>query len=207
VVPAQVVVIADAGDAGGADDGVVMQTRLGRYRAESSDERWEMGVSESRKGEQSQKAAIGVLDALTDWRDTLAATNERCLARVLDRVTAAQLAMGWPEHVVDAARASFLQASRAQRQIADQIIETWERQLRSVGDDASMVPQRFMYQATGFPASPFGQSAPDLMRLGEMSFAPFKMWFQAADMWQRDWARAMSIWTGPSQPRSNRDLR
>ena len=170
-----------------------------------------MGASESRKtawqSEQAQKAAVGVLDAMTDWRDTLAATNERCLARVLDRITAAQLAMGWPEHVVDTARESFLQASRAQRQIADQIIDTWERQLRSAGDDASMRPQGPMYQATGFPGFPFGQSSPDLLRLGEMSVTPFKMWLQAADMWQRDWARAMSIWTGPSQSRSNRDLR
>lgn len=168
-----------------------------------------MGGSDGRKAasrEQAQKAAIGVLDALTDWRDTLAATNERCLTRVLDRVTAAQLAMGWPEDVVDTAREGFLQASRTQKQIVDQTIDTWERQLRAASD-GSKLQQGFGYQPPGLAGPLFASSSPDLMRLGEMSAAPFKMWLQAADMWQRDWARMMSIWTGPYQSRSNRDVR
>ena len=155
--------------------------------------------------EESRAAAIGVFDALTDWRDALSAVNERCLARVLDRVTAAQRSIGWPEHVSDAARDGILQASKAQTQIVDQIIEAWEQQLRSSGE-TSMLPHSFMYQMPGLSGSPLAQTTPELVRLGEMSMAPLRVWMQAANMWQRDWARLMSMWVEPRPSRPRKDI-
>jgi len=40
------------------------------------------------------------------------------------------------------------------------------------------------------------------MRLHELTLAPFKLWIQAAEMWQRNWASALSGSTElrPSRP-------
>jgi hypothetical protein len=35
---------------------------------------------------------------LRQWSDEIDAVNDRCLTKAIDRMTAAQRAMGWPDH-------------------------------------------------------------------------------------------------------------
>jgi hypothetical protein len=139
----------------------------------------------------ARQALTGAFEALKNWRDEISSVNERQLAKVLDQVAASQRAMGWPDQFTTAAREHLTRASKTQTCMIDQVMDAWEHQLKS-----SIVPSVL---PTGFklPTSPVSGSAlmdplPEMMRLQELTLAPFKLWMQAAEMWQRNWAEAMT---------------
>jgi hypothetical protein len=116
------------------------------------------------------------------------AANERSLAKVLDRVTDAHRALGWPEQVTVAAKEHFLKASKIQSHMIEQAMDVWQQQLKSQ-TVRSGVPG-FIFQT---PASAqFTMPVSEMMRFGEMTLAPFKLWIEAAETWQRTWMIAMS---------------
>jgi hypothetical protein len=49
--------------------------------------------------DEARKAVQETLDALQQWSDEIGAANDRCLTKALDRMAAAQRAMGWPDVV------------------------------------------------------------------------------------------------------------
>ena len=49
--------------------------------------------------DEARKSVLDALDALQQWSDEIAAVNDRCSAKAINRVAAAQQAMGWPDHV------------------------------------------------------------------------------------------------------------
>jgi len=73
-----------------------------------------------------------------------------------------------------------MQASKAQLQVMDQLLEAWQKQM------TSPAPDQFLAQLRALPAS-FGSSPMP---------APMEFWMQAAEMWQRNWVEALSAWTG-----------
>jgi hypothetical protein len=135
---------------------------------------------------ESRQAVTHAFEALEQWRDEIFSANERCLTKVLDQMAAAHRAMGWPDHVTAAAKEHLLKASKIQTHMIDQVMDAWEQQLKS---------QRGAPEALRLPAvsgSPFIDPASEMMRLGEMTLAPFKLWMEVAEAWQRTWAAAMS---------------
>lgn len=149
--------------------------------------------------EEARKAATTAFEALSQWRDDMAKANETYSNKVFDQMAQASRAMGWPENMIDAARDQMQEASRMQLQMMDQLMDTWSKQVKS--PDMSMAnPADFMEQfkkfqqmgmggASGMPG--FGQ----MPGMGNMATAPFQMWMQAAEMWQRNMASAMSMWS------------
>ena len=81
--------------------------------------------------EEARKAANGVCDAMSEWRDEVASTTEACTNKVLDRMGEAAKQMGWPRELVDATRSQFQQASRMQSAFIDQMMDAWQQQLKS----------------------------------------------------------------------------
>ena len=119
---------------------------------------------------------IAAFDALTNWRDEIETANERCLGKVLDQTSAVARSMGWPDQAIRATREALENASKAQTQLIDQIMEGWKRQLKS--PTAPMgIPRSFAGQIPGLPTS-----IPEFNPL-----APWTFWLQAAEMWQRAW--------------------
>src|SRR5262249_11186363 len=49
--------------------------------------------------DQARKSMQDTLDALREWSKEIGAVNGRCLPKVIDHMTTAQRAMGWPDHV------------------------------------------------------------------------------------------------------------
>jgi hypothetical protein len=121
-----------------------------------------------------------VFDALAEWRDEIGACTERHSEAVLDKMADAARALGWPKQLVDASHKHLVQASKAQTQVIDQLIAAWETQLKSP------MPDRFFAQTSKF--SPPGNDATSIS-------SPIDFWMQAADLWQRNWVSAMSMWT------------
>ncbi len=144
---------------------------------------------------EARQAAISAFDALGQWRGEISSANDRYLTKALDQMAVAQRAMGWPDHVTAGAREHLLKASKMQAQTIDQVMNAWEQQLKS-SNASSGVPEGLRFQSPD-PVS-------EMMRFGEMTFAPFKLWMQAAEMWQHNWAAVMS---GSVDPRPSRSIK
>lgn len=131
--------------------------------------------------DEARQAVMAAFNAVSQWRDEIAAANDRCLTKVVDAVAAAQRAQGWPNSVATATRQQLLKAATVQTQLLEQLMREWEHGLKST---------------TGSPHPPMlGTSSADpvseMVRLGAISLAPFKIWLNAAEAWQRSWADAM----------------
>lgn len=137
---------------------------------------------------EARQAVTAAFDALAHWRHEIFAANERCLTHVLDRVTDAHRALGWPEQITVAAKEHFLKASKMQSHMIEQAMDVWQQQLKSQ-NARSGVPG-FIFQ-TPVP-SQFTMPVSEMTRFGEMTLAPFKLWIEAAEIWQRNWMAAMS---------------
>ena len=148
---------------------------------------------------QSRQAVTNAFEALEQWRDEVFAANDRCLTNVLDQMAAAHRAMGWPDHVTAAARENLLKASKAQTHMIDQVMDAWERQLKSL-DIPQGMPAGLMFQMPAFSGAAFSDPVFEMMRFGEMTLVPFRLWVQAAEAWQRSWVAAMSGSTEPRPP-------
>ena len=146
--------------------------------------------------EEARRAVNSAFDALNDWRNDMASASERYSSKVFDQMSTATRAMGWPDEVVNATRQQLQNASRMQLQMMDQVMDAWKMQLRNPGSGFQM-PANMMQGIPGMPD--FTKGLGDMGSLGGMSMAPFQFWMNAAEMWQKNWASAMSFWMkGPS---------
>jgi hypothetical protein len=132
---------------------------------------------------EARQLVMEAFNAVSHWRDEISAANDRCLTKVLDQVVAAQRAQGWPNNVTAATREHLLKASKIQTQVIDQLMGQWEQQLES--KDA--LPDWSMSRMSSTTMDP----ASEMMRLGEITLTPFKIWLQVAEAWQRSWADAI----------------
>lgn len=148
--------------------------------------------------EEARKAASAAFDALAQWRDEMAKANENYSSKVFDQMAQASRAMGWPDNMIDVARDQMQEASRMQLQMMDQLMEAWSKQIKA--PEMSMAtPSDFMEQVKKFQQGMAGGAMPGMgpmpPGMAGMAMAPFQMWMQAAEMWQRNMATAMSMWS------------
>jgi hypothetical protein len=125
---------------------------------------------------------LSAFDALSNWRDEIAGVNERCLAKVLVQMSAVARSMGWPDQAIKATHEHLENASKMQTQLIDQIMDGWKRQLKSPTGPMA-IPSNFV--GSNVPTSAAG-TMPAFSPL-----APWTLWLQAAEMWQRTWMPEM----------------
>ena len=134
---------------------------------------------------EAREATKAVFDALSEWRDEVGASTERYSETVLDKMAAAARALGWPKELVEASHKHLAQASKMQMHVIDQLMDAWQKQLTSPTAD------QFMAQLRTLPSAGFAAT-------------PMDFWMQAAEMWQRNWESALSMWAnqtpGSSRP-------
>ena len=156
---------------------------------------------------EARAAVSSAFDALSDWRNDMATANDRYSERVFDQMAKAARSMGWPDDMIEATREQLQTTSKMQLQMMDKLMEVWEEQLKSPGAKMKTPADFFNH----FPGMPNGGShhtmpgmMPDMSQFGGMPMAPFQFWMQAAEMWQKNMASAMQIWTnGMGQPPHN----
>jgi predicted O-linked N-acetylglucosamine transferase (SPINDLY family) len=134
---------------------------------------------------EGREALNAVFDALSAWREEVAASTARYSQTVLDKMAAAATAMGRPKEVVETSRKHFEQASKMQTNMIDQLMDAWQEQLKSP------MPGPFNVQLRRFPGMGLGASQNSTFQI-----APVQLWMEAAEAWQRNWASAWSMWTG-----------
>jgi hypothetical protein len=52
----------------------------------------------SELNDEARKSVLDTLETLRQWSNEIDATNDRYLTKALDRIAAAERAMGWPDH-------------------------------------------------------------------------------------------------------------
>ena len=149
----------------------------------------------------AREAVTSAFEALEKWRNEVVAVNERHLTKALDLVAGSQRALGWPDHVTTVTREYLLKTSKIQTQMISQVMDAWEKQLKSSASPPSL-PEAFRFQMPVPSGSALKDSGADMMRLQDLTLVtPFMLWMQAAEMWQRNWAQAM---TGSYESRQER---
>ena len=129
---------------------------------------------------EAREAIKAVFDALSEWRDEVSTSTERYSESVMDKMAAAARALGWPKELVEASHKHLVQASKVQMHMIDQMMDAWEKQL-SAPTSNQFLTQLNKFSGTGFEAMPMS--------------SPLDLWMQTAEMWQRNWASALSMWT------------
>ena len=124
---------------------------------------------------------VAAFDALSNWRDEIEAANERCLGKVLDQTSAVARSMGWPDEAIKTTREYLQHTGKVQTQLIDQLMEGWKQQLKSPNGPMA-IPRGLTGQTSGPSLSMMAGAMPDFD-----VFAPWKIWLQAAEMWQRTW--------------------
>ena len=158
----------------------------------------------------ARKSVVSAFDAMSAWRNDMSKMSERNSEAVFDKMSAAAKAMGWQTEFVDMSRQQMQNASKMQVQFMDQVMETWEQQLKNPGSAFTM-PGSSAGNLFPFPnaipgmggQSPFNMMPgmmpgmmPNLLPgMGSMPANPFQFWMQAADMWQKSCQQAMQSWS------------
>lgn len=149
----------------------------------------------------ARKAMTGAFESMTHWRDEINQMTESNSDTVFKQMSSAAKAMGWPTEFVDMSRQQMQNASKMQVQFMDQVMETWEQQLKNPGSaftmpgngSGNLYPFPNPFSGTG-GQSPFNMSGM-MPGMGSMPANPFQFWMQAADMWQKSCQQAMQSWT------------
>jgi len=148
---------------------------------------------------QTRNAVNAACDALSEWREEIAATTERHSETIASKMAAAAEALGWPDHIVEATVRQLKQGSSIQLQLIDQIMDAWRMQLKSPG--AYSMLANLPPPMQGLPASGFGLPRAGIPGMESLPATPLQFWMQAAEMWQKQWTSAMEMWTGGSTRR------
>ncbi|MEO1205262.1 MAG: hypothetical protein AAFV45_02930 [Pseudomonadota bacterium] len=164
---------------------------------------------------EARQSVSDAFEALAQWREDMAAANERYSGRVFDQMAKATKTMGWPENLVEQTRDHLKTSTQMQLEMMDKVMEAWQSQIKNA-DSAMASPRDFQEQMkaftppgggmpgmppgmSGFPGMPGMPGMPDMSNLGNMPMAPFQFWMQATEMWQKNMATAMSMWMSGAQ--------
>ena len=126
-----------------------------------------------------RESVVAAFDALSSWRDEIETVNERCYRKAVDHMSAVARSMGWPDQAFQSAAEHLKNASMAQTELIDEIIEGWKRNLNSPTANTAF-PQSFN--------KPARSGASIVNAMPEFNpMAPWTFWLKAAEMWQRAW--------------------
>ena len=137
----------------------------------------------------AQEAVNAALEAMSDWRSEAAENSEKNIKRVIGKMAAAAAELGWPEHIVDAARKQLQNLTEMQIKTMDQMVDAWEEQLKLPNPSPSAVLNKLKSSAAPLGSWP----GADAFQMGVTS--PLQFWMTFAGQWQKAWTDMMTTWT------------
>jgi ribonuclease D len=138
-------------------------------------------------------AVNAALKAMSSWRNDIADTTEYNGKRVIEKMAAAAAALGWPEQIVDAARVQMQSIAEMQIQTMDQMMDSWEEQLR-LPNPAAASPSAMLSKLKSLPGFAPTGSWPGAEAFQKAAMNPLQFWMQFAEQWQRSWSETMAFW-------------
>lgn len=89
-------------------------------------------------GDDTRKAVTQAFDAMSNWRSELAELGEKNSNAVFDKMAEAAKSLGWPTDFVELSRKQMQNASKLQLQAVDQVMDVWEKQVKSIGSTSQL---------------------------------------------------------------------
>jgi hypothetical protein len=147
----------------------------------------------------ARDAVNAAFDAMSNWRNETAETSEKNSKLVIEKMSAAATALGWPEQVVDAARTQMQSVTEMQIKTLDHMMDAWEAQLK-LPNPMTASPSALLSKLKSFPGFGSAGSWPgaDAFRIAAMD--PIRFWTQFTEQWQKSWADTMAAWTKAGKP-------
>lgn len=133
---------------------------------------------------EAREGVNAALKALSTWRNEIADTNEKNGRRAIEQMVAAAKALGWPEHVADAARTQLQSIAEIQVKTMDQMMDAWEEQIK-LPNPMTASPSAMLSKLNALPGF---STTPTAMT------NPLQLWMQLAVEWQRAWGETMGAW-------------
>src|SRR2546430_9407689 len=149
--------------------------------------------------DEARKAVNAAFDAMSSWRIETANNNEKNSEQVIEKLTAAARALGWPEQIVDATRVQLQSITKMQIQTMDQMMDAWEEQIKSPMTGS---PTAMLSKLKSFPVRSPARTWADADALQTAAINPIQFWTQVAEQWQKTWSDAIkSYWAKAGKPK------
>jgi hypothetical protein len=127
------------------------------------------------------------------WRNEIAKTNEENGSRVIEKMTAAAVALGWPKQIVDTARTQMQSVVEVQIKAMDHVLDAWEEQIK-LPNPMTASPSSILSKLKALPGFGPTGSWPGAEAFQMAAMNPLQFWMQFAEQWQKSWTDTMSIW-------------
>ena len=148
---------------------------------------------------EAREAVNAVLRAMSAWRNEVADTSEKNGKRVVEKMAAAAVALGWPEQIVNTARAQLQSIADMQIKTMDQIMDAWEEQIKAPGGMTAS-PSAMISKLKTLPGLDATGSWPSTEAFQKAAMNPLQFWMQLAEQSQKSWADMMSFWSKAGKP-------
>jgi hypothetical protein len=149
--------------------------------------------------DEAREAVNAAFDAMSSWRVEAAKENEKHSQEVIEKMAAAARALGWPEQIVDAARAQLQSITKLQMQTLDHMMDVWEEQIKS--PNPMTAPSVMLSKLKSWPDAQPAGAWPHADAFAGAAANPMQFWMQFAEQWQKAWTDAMGVGTSGGQRR------
>jgi hypothetical protein len=148
---------------------------------------------------EAREAVSEAFEAMSNWRIATANVSEKNSEQVIEKMSAAARALGWPEQIVEAARAQLQRITKAQIQTMDQVMDAWEEQIK-LSTSETVSPAAMLSMPSFGPAGNWPMASPFQMA----AMNSFQVWLQFAEQWQKVF-EAMTYQARTGEPRHSAD--
>ena len=132
----------------------------------------------------AREAVTSVFEAMTAWQSETVKVGEKNSKQVFDRMATAAAALGWPEQIVDAARAQIQGVGDMQAKTMEHIRHAWEEQLKN---PTAPSPEAMLSKFHTMPNLGSAGGLPDAEALRAAAAAPMALWMEFGKQWQQLW--------------------
>lgn len=147
---------------------------------------------------EAREAMNAALKAMSTWRNEMADMNERNGKRVVEKMSAAAAALGWPEQIVDASRSQLQSIANAQIKTMDHMLDTWEEQLK-LPNAMSASPSAMLVKLKSLPNFTATAIWPNANAFQQAAMNPLQFWMQLAEQSQRACTEMVGFWSGTTK--------
>jgi hypothetical protein len=137
----------------------------------------------------AREAVTSVFEAMTAWQSETAEVGEKNSKQVFDKMATAAAALGWPEQIVDAARAQMQGIGDIQAKTMEHIRGAWEEQLKN---PTAASPDAMLSKLKSMPGFGSASSLPNAEALRAAATAPLALWMEFGKQWQTFWLESMN---------------
>jgi hypothetical protein len=152
--------------------------------------------------DETRQAVNAAFEAMSNWRRETVNSSEKNGEQVIEKMAAAARALGWPQQIVDAARAQMQSITTVQIQTMDRMMDAWEEQIKSPNASSALVSKLRALPSFGAAGNWSNANAFQTAALN-----PLRFYMQYVEQWQKAWVDAVGFWVNAGKLRESVGLR